>query len=635
MLKHACLALLLASFLGAAARGQDVNAAIARLQNGKDADKVAAAVTLADLGPKAEPAVPALITALQGKNEDVRLNCALALGRIGAPAVKPLGALLAGDRSSDRFYAVWALGMIGPAAKETAPAVVKLLADRDEHVRRKAAFALGRIGPEPQAAIGPLIGLLADANGDVRQSASEALARFGAQGVPALIDALKSDSPALQREAARALGRIGSDAKDAVPQLKTVFLTAGNASAEAAEALGHIGKPAIPALVECVTSPAAEVRKKAVQVLGTLGADAVPSLVDALADKNADVRQAAAAALAPLRIGDKMVVLALAHGVHDSDQAVRRQCLTALQNLGPAARLAAPKLVAALKDSDGPNRLQIILVLQNLGEAEREVLPVAAGLLKDADPQIRQSAVNLLARQGSPALPHLIAALKDNSPLVRFAAVAAIQRVPGDIKDAQPALTQLLKDGAVFQRRSVVVLMGRVGAPAVPSLIELLKDDQNVIRSAAIDALRTIGPDAKKAAPKLIDIALQDSYVPARRNAVAAVAAIEPEKLGDLFARVKKHGDDKVRETAYQGLYYRVGKSTKITALPAKLALPHLIDATKDAAVTVRILAANGLGNLGPDAKEALPALTALAQDENPAVRAAANSALAQIKGKS
>src|SRR5207245_71428 len=89
------------------------------------------------------------------------------------------------------------------------------------------------------------------------------------------------------------------------------------------------GKASIPALADALKHDSLDIRTRAVRSLGKIGADAVPDLVDALADKNVDVRQNAAAALAPLRINDKMVVLGLAHAVHDKDQKVRQQCLFA------------------------------------------------------------------------------------------------------------------------------------------------------------------------------------------------------------------------------------------------------------------------------------------------------------------
>ena len=51
-------------------------------------------------------------------------------------------------------------------------------------------------------------------------------------------------------------------------------------------------------------------------------------------------------------------------------------------------------------------------------------------------------------------LPHLILALKDADTNVRFTAVNAIQRIPGDIKEALPGLVPMLKQGQPFQRRS-------------------------------------------------------------------------------------------------------------------------------------------------------------------------------------
>ena len=135
-----------------------------------------------------------------------------------------------------------------------------------------------------------------------------------------------------------------------------------------------------------------------------------------------------------------------------------------------------------------------------------------------------------------------------------------MQRVPGEIKDALPALVPLLKEGVVLQRRQVATLLGRTGPEAVPTLIDLLKDNETAVRAAAAGSLAIIGPDAKKAVPTLSDLALDDKQLTVRRGSVIAVMLIEPAKLNDLFARVKKHGDDKVRSSAYQVLSSRAGK---------------------------------------------------------------------------
>jgi HEAT repeat protein len=94
---------------------------------------------------------------------------------------------------------------------------------------------------------------------------------------------------------------------------------------------------------------------------------------------------------------------------------------------------------------------------------------------------------------------------------------------------------------------------------------------------------------------------------------------------------VKKHNDEKVRLWAYQGLVLRFGKQRPV-ALPAKLVLPHLIDAAKDKSANIRVLGVQGLGGLGADAKDALPVVMGLLNDPDARVRSQAQLALKQIE---
>jgi HEAT repeat protein len=66
----------------------------------------------------------------------------------------------------------------------------------------------------------------------------------------------------------------------------------------------------------------------------------------------------------------------------------------------------------------------------------------------------------------------------------------------------------------------------------------------------------------------------------------------------------------------------------------AKKTLPLLTAGLKDRAALARRGAAEGLGSLGPAAKQAVPALQSAASDKDPAVRAAATKALALIRGR-
>ncbi|MSU80730.1 MAG: HEAT repeat domain-containing protein [Gemmataceae bacterium] len=611
---------------------QEVSILAAKLSNGSEAEKIAAAMALADLGPKAAPAVAELAAALQDKSEYVRLNTAIALGKVGAPAVAPVAKLLKSANANDRYYALWTLAWIGTPAKGVIGDITQALGDKDANVRRKAAYALGRIAPDAQTTVAPLIRLFADDNTDVRQSAAEALGKLGAGAVPGLIEALKDDAKFVQIYAAKALADVGGDAKAAVEPLGRLLASAdAQVEAAAADALAKIGKASIPILVKSLQHENPTLRTRAVQALGKIGGDAVPALVDALGDKQADVRLGAATALVPLRVSDKMVVLALAHGVTDSDMRVRSQCVRGLQFLGSGAKLAAPKLIASLKEVDAATKLQICNVLTNINDESPIMLAVGVELLKDQNPTMRHTALTILAQQGKPALPHVIEAMKDADINVRIAAVNAVQRIPGDIKEALPALVLMLNQGSTFQKRTVILALSRVGEPAVPALSNLIQDTDNFTRTNAITALSNIGADAKKAVPALIEIATKDAYLPAKRSAIQAVSVIEPARLGDIFAIVKKSGDEKARAAAYGSLVQRFGKAASVP-IPAELVLPLFTDAAKDASANVRLVAVMGLGTIKGNAKEIVPILTTLTADPDPRVQSQARVVLAQVK---
>ncbi len=90
----------------------------------------------------------ALIAALKDKDPEVRGAVAVSLGDHPDPAaIGPLAAALSDKSAFVRAQAARALGINGPGARQTASALIGLLAsDRDWEVKRQAAIALGPIG---------------------------------------------------------------------------------------------------------------------------------------------------------------------------------------------------------------------------------------------------------------------------------------------------------------------------------------------------------------------------------------------------------------------------------------------------------------------------------------------------------
>ena len=560
------------------------------LGNKKDPGaRLQAIVGLADFGPHAAAAVPGLIDALQDKDEDLRLNAAIALGKIGKPAVEPLSKLLGSQDDDTRFYAVWALGWIGPEAGSTSPAIVRLLADKNDGVRRKAAYTLGRINADPAASIAALVKAFEDPQEDVRVAAAEGVAKFGAQALPPLIAALKSDKDTIRFKAAHALAEMGSEAKDAVPALKELFLAKGGNPHAYTQALAKIGKASIPAMAEALKDDRPEVRSQAVAVLGQIGAEAVPVLVDALGAKHVEVRRQAAAVLAPLRVGDKMVVLAFAFGLKDEDEQVQMQCLAGLQVLGATAKLAAPHLHEALAHPNFQVRQQAFYTLQAMNEDPR---PGLAKALDSKDPKIRINTASLMMVSGvdqNTALPILIDGLKNEDATLKMQSAHAL------------AVT----------RREVARVM--------PILIEGLKNKSAAVRTQAIQALQNMGKDAAQAAPALIE-AMSDADANVRQQAMYALQNVRgnPDIVVPALAkRLKEETNVSVRQQI-------------ISILPqyGAKAFPHITEALKDKDANIRQQAIYALQNMQGDFKSIMPQLEAMLKDENAQVRMALTQSL-------
>jgi len=186
-------------------------------------------------------AVPALVEALRDPDAGVRRNAAWALGMIGEAALgpdrSPLASLLFDPDPGVREAAAMAIGLTGdtqagielllerlqepatPAdvkrlaaaslggmeARTAVPALIKLLQDRDAHVRRWAVAALGEIADRQTVA--PLCKVLTkDPDPGVRIEAAFRLGKFGGEAArPALAAALKDSNADVRRLAEAAL----------------------------------------------------------------------------------------------------------------------------------------------------------------------------------------------------------------------------------------------------------------------------------------------------------------------------------------------------------------------------------------------------------------------------------------------
>jgi HEAT repeat protein len=95
-----------------------------------------------------------------------------------------------------------------------------------------------------------------------------------------------------------------------------------------------------------------------------------------------------------------------------------------------------------------------------------------------------------------------------------------------------------LKGAAPYTRNKAAYAIGGMGAdakPAVPALIEALKDPEPTVRFPVCIALREIGPEAKEAVPALT-AALDDrndDVAAMARKALIKITGEDPRPLGN------------------------------------------------------------------------------------------------------
>lgn len=170
-------------------------------------------------------------------------------------------------------------------------------------LRAQAAAVLGGIG-EP--AIDDLESLLDDPDERVRAATVKQLDGIdSADTVEPLRAALDDASWGVRWLACRALGDLGADAGEAVPDVGAALRdTIGIVRTRAATTLAEIGAPAVDAARAGLADDDADVRRRAAWVLGQIGAPAavaIPDLERALRDPDDEVRVQAEFALSLLR----------------------------------------------------------------------------------------------------------------------------------------------------------------------------------------------------------------------------------------------------------------------------------------------------------------------------------------------
>lgn len=185
------------------------------------------------LGPLAKPAVPELIHQLRAPKARDRQSAASVLGLIALEAkeaVYPLITALKDENPAVQQTAVYALSSLGPGGKPAVPALLAMLRSEEDitWIKKLTQPAAATSAPGGYA-LHPIIYAL----GKIGPEAKEA--------VPELIEVLKAGEPFAQATAARSLAKIAPKSREAVLALQDAAVSQdGTVSSAATAALKEI-----------------------------------------------------------------------------------------------------------------------------------------------------------------------------------------------------------------------------------------------------------------------------------------------------------------------------------------------------------------------------------------------------------
>lgn len=492
--------------------------ALTRLRWSPDDDEIKVCFLFAqgaweELSEFKKKAIPYLIEGLRDENEGVRKGAAIALGTIGDPdGFEPLTRAITDPETEVRVLAARALGELSDP--RAIPFLVNLFYDSTPGVRNAAADALSVIG---MPAFEPLIAALNDTKTIARLAAIRALGKIPDPGViPPLISKLN----------------------DAFPETRT----------SAAAALGEIGEPALPMIMEVMKNGSRIAR---LACLDAFAKSIDPKVTEVLvaATKGVD-EQIAKKAEGILRKREGLKVWQTA-----IDEDMETPCISstaeiwntrqdrkALEQLGAQE---TDKIIAILRDPDQDSRLRAILKRVN---EDRPVMEALIMLLKSKDDEIKRRAVEAIDRLEDVSGSPLMVVLNDNDPFVRTVAARNLGKL-GWMNAFMPLLRHSCEDKDKFVNGTAaeaITLMGTqplLKRPVADLLINALTDDSTKVRVKAAELLGNLGTTI--AIPTLISL-FRDRDQLVQTSAAEALAEIGKPAFG-LLAQAAHDPDTRTR----------------------------------------------------------------------------------------
>jgi HEAT repeat protein len=325
------------------------------------------------------------------------------------------------------------------------------------------------------------------------------------------------------------------------------------------------------------------------------------------------------------------------------DIKVRIATVSKLRNTARDLRVVVQALALALMDPEAEVRYSAAEALADVGPSAYLATNALAASLWDPSPRVRAAAADALFQIGpraDSAVPDLVAATADKDVLVRIKALDALGAVRARPDEVVPALVKGLKDPAPAPSEQTVSprvaaasslgLFGEQARDAAPALLEAARGSDDEIRGPAMMALGKVRSKLETVIPFLRAVLNDPNQQRFWGSAAIGLGEAGPgaaDSVADLLRAFSFDGyaNEGLKSGTRQNILYALWKLHQTEVL-VRIGQDEKLD------LTSRRVAINGLAQIGPAAKDAIPFLVRCLKDEQePKLYTAVYSALKGI----
>jgi HEAT repeat protein len=595
-----------------------------------------------------------LIKAAGHERSRIRINAIAGLGRLGKIDADRAMAFLPGVEANDPVPDVRTAAkqaMLAIVAREKTVAVDSLPKNiPDFEVRKLSASELAEY--ENAINIDEMVYGLQDGRAHVKINAARALAVKGAAAAPAARAMglnLKDSVPAVRKEMAKALGKLGNGAGEAAQYLVAALGDADDDVAEtASETLEGMGDSVRHALLEGLDAGSEPHGLRVGALIGKLP-NAAQALTEAFKSPAVNVQVNAALGLGLLGPGKVGPGLAALHGARTGGDARTREAVRRALDMIEPKGPAGPKAVTV--DGFEDRFLSPAEIDKAKGALGGVSVDDLVGHLQDGRDVVRANAALALGAMGAAAASaagSLGVRIRDDSPRVRLSAAQALDKI-GDAAVSETAddLVGGLRDSDEKNAEAIGQILRARKGRMVGALVRGLETGDPTHARRIVEVINVL-PDATD----ILSDAFESPAVNVQVNAALGLGLLGNDRVGKGRKKLegaRTGGDARTREAVRKALDTLDGpkqtgpRAIEVASFEAQyldaaafgdgkaLRVEDLIPYLQDGRGLVRANAATALGVIGAPAIGAVSGLGVLCRDDDMKVRIAAAQALDKI----